>query len=104
MSDFNIQAALFKNERKERDNQPDFTGPGSVTPEALKSFYEAAVGGDASFDADGRIKIRVAGWRKTSSSGRSYISLSISIDRPRPETPAAAAPAPAAADDDFLPY
>jgi uncharacterized protein (DUF736 family) len=104
MPDPKIQAALFKNERKEQDNQPDFTGPGSVTPEALKELYEAAVGGQASFDADGRIKVRVAGWRKTSSGSKSYISLSISLDRPKTEPSAAAKPAPALVEDDFLPY
>lgn len=104
MPDHKIQAALFKNERKEQDNHPDFTGPGSVTPEALKELYEAAVSGEASFDAEGRIKVRVAGWRKTSSGGKSYISLSISLDRPKTEPPAAAKPAPAPVEDDFLPY
>ena len=104
MSNQNITAALFKNERKEHDGQPDFTGPGTVTPETLKALYKAALSDQASFDNEGRIKVRVAGWRKTSSGGKSYISLSISLDRPRPATPAPA-PAPVVPPaDDFLPY
>jgi len=91
MADPNINASLFKNERKEQPNQPDFTGPGSVSPENLKALYEAAVSGNAVFDDRGGIKIRVAGWRKETASGISYISLSLQLDRPQ----AAPAPAPA---------
>ena len=60
-----INGSLFKNDRKETDNQPDYTGPASVTPEALKALYEAAVGGKAVFDDKGAIKVRLAGWLKT---------------------------------------
>lgn len=98
MANDNIQAALFKNDRKERDNQPDFTGPGTVTPEALQAMYNAAVSDGAVFDKDGRIKVRVAGWKKTSGNGKAYISLSIQLEEPR-DIPASApvkkAPAPA---------
>lgn len=82
MSNLNLSAALFRNERKESPNQPDFTGPGSASPEVLKAMYEAAIGSDAVFDDRGNIKIRVAGWKKESNNGKSYISLSISLDRP----------------------
>lgn len=107
MLDSNFSAALFRNERKERDNQPDFTGPGSVTPDTLKILYDAAVTGQAAFDDRGSIKIRVAGWKKTSSNGKSYISLSISLER-KPDAPAApvkpALEAIAEKDDDFIPF
>lgn len=91
----NLSAALFRNERKETSAQPDFTGPGSVTPDALKAWYEAAISNDAVFDERGNIKIRVAGWKKESSGGKAYISLSVSLDLPKPApavTPAASAP------------
>ena len=90
-----INASLFKNERKESQNQPDFTGPGSVTPENLKALYEAAVGGQAVFDDNGNIKIRVAGWKKESAKGTAYISMAIQLEQPRPDVaPVAAASAP----------
>lgn len=78
-----INASIFKNERKEKDNQPDFTGPGTVTPDALKAIYEAALGDQAVFDEKGAIKVRVAGWRKESAKGTPYISLSIQLEQPR---------------------
>jgi uncharacterized protein (DUF736 family) len=92
-----INASLFKNERKDSPNQPDFTGPGSVTPDNLKALYEAALGGQAVFDDNGSIKVRVAGWKKESASGKTYISLSIQLEQPKP-----AASAPAVKSDDSL--
>ena len=94
MQTLNLSAALFRNERKETSAQPDFTGPGSVTPDALKAWYEAAVSNDAVFDERGNIKIRVAGWKKESSGGKAYISLSVTLDLPKPAAPAPAASAP----------
>lgn len=95
-----INASLFKNERKETSNQPDFTGPGSVTPEALKELYDAAVSGKAVFDDRGAIKIRIAGWKKESAGGKAYISLSLQLEQPRTDVPAAA-PAAASTSDLF---
>jgi hypothetical protein len=98
----NLSAALFRNERKETSAQPDFTGPGSVTPDVLKAWYEAAVSNDAVFDERGNIKIRVAGWKKESSGGKAYISLSVSLDLPKPAPAApAAASAPLSGEDFF---
>jgi uncharacterized protein (DUF736 family) len=91
MTDARINASLFKNTRKESENQPDFTGPGSVSIENLKAIYEAAVANQVSFDDRGNVVVRVAGWKKTSSSGNAYISLSLQLDRPKPATTAPAA-------------
>lgn len=95
-----INASLFKNTRKETANQPDFTGPGSVTPENLKAIFDAAQSSDVQLDDRGAIKVRVAGWKKTSNSGTSYISLSIQLDRPKPAEPTATATA--TAEDDLF--
>lgn len=83
MPDPAINASLFKNDRKESANQPDFTGPGTITPENLKAIYEAALSDQAVFDEKGAIKIRVAGWKKESAKGTAYISLSLQLERPR---------------------
>lgn len=106
MTEPNINASLFRNERKERENQPDFSGPGSVTPEALKALYEAAVGGQAQFDERGNIKMRVAGWKKESSGGKAYISLSLQLDRPKldPKATLTALANQPVAEDDFIPF
>lgn len=53
---FNV--ALFKNEEKKKENQPDYRG------------YS---------DKDGH-KYEVAGWAKEAKNGTKYISLSIKVD------------------------
>lgn len=106
MTDATIYASLFRNERKERENQPDFTGPGSVSPENLKALYEAAINDQAQFDDRGNIKVRVAGWKKESSGGKAYISLNLTLDKPKPDpkamlTSMASQPT---TEDDFIPF
>jgi len=98
MPDPAINASLFKNDRKESPMQPDFTGPGTVTPENLKALYEAALSDQAVFDEKGAIKVRVAGWKKESAKGTPYISLSLQLERPRVAAPA---PAQSASSDLF---
>lgn len=75
-----INSSLFKNERKERDNQPDFTGPGQITKADFMAMYDQVIANQYNEDDEGRIKVRVAGWKKSSKSGKAYISLSLSID------------------------
>lgn len=75
-----INLSLFKNERKERDNQPDFTGPGQITKDEFLEIYDQVMKGEFNSDDEGRIKVRVAGWKKQAKSGTSYISLAVSVD------------------------
>ena len=44
------------------------------------AIYDQVMKGEFNSDDDGRIKVRVAGWKKQAKSGTSYISLSVSID------------------------
>ena len=93
-----FNSSLFKNERKERDNQPDFTGPGQITKEDFLAIYDQVMADQYNTDDEGRINVRVAGWKKQSKSGKSYISLSLSIDDYGVETKPAAAPSSAEGD------
>ena len=86
-----INLSLFKNERKERDAQPDFTGPGQITKEDFLAIYDQVMKGEFNSDDDGRIKVRVAGWNKQAKSGTRYISLSVSVDDYNVQKSAAAA-------------
>lgn len=75
-----FRASLFKNDRKQTDKQPDFTGPSSITKEDFLKLADAITAGKCQFDDRGEIKFRVAGWRRESSGGRQYISLVLSLD------------------------
>tara|TARA_Y100000004_G_scaffold168926_1_gene202764 strand:- start:207 stop:503 length:297 start_codon:yes stop_codon:yes gene_type:complete len=93
-----FNSSLFKNERKERDNQPDFTGPGQITKADFMAMYDQVIANQYNEDDEGRIKVRVAGWKRQSKSGKAYISLSLSIDDYGVEAKPAAAPSSAEGD------
>lgn len=80
-----FSAALFKNERKDSDRQPDFTGLGDITKEDFMAIADAVTSGAFNATEDGKIKLRVAGWRRESKGGKSYISLQLSIDDFKPK-------------------
>lgn len=70
-----ISCASFTNTRKERPNQPDFTGFGSVEQDFLD---------DVKFWIDSGLKevpLKIAGWNKTSKKGNNFISYSIQVDK-----------------------
>lgn len=94
MNSPSIFGSLFKNERKQTERQPDYTGPGQVSKEAFMQLADAVTSGQVVFNDRGEIQIRVAGWRKESRSGQPYISLQIQLDQPRTQQePPAASPA-----------
>lgn len=94
-----FNASLFKNDRKETDKQPDFTGPGSISKEDFMAIADAVTSGKFNADDRGSIKLRVAGWKKESAGGKAYISLSLQIDDYQASTPA---PSPAPKSDDLF--
>lgn len=75
-----FSVSLFKNDRKETEKQPDFTGPGDISKEDFLAIADAVTAGKCNFTADGKIKLRIAGWKRQSSSGKAYISCLVSVD------------------------
>ena len=75
-----FSSSLFKNERKETEKQPDFTGPGNISKEDFLAIYDQVMSGKYNSEENGDIRLRVAGWKRESKGGRAYISLLLSID------------------------
>jgi uncharacterized protein (DUF736 family) len=65
--------ALFANDRKTNDKQPDYRGNLEISVDLLKLLVEQHKGGE-------KISMDVAGWKKTSKSGTMF--LSIKADKP----------------------
>lgn len=65
-----ISGAIFHNNRKSRDNQPDVTGEMELDQEVLRTLMR-----DAQADPEGVVKVRLAGWNKVSKGGARYLSL-----------------------------
>lgn len=59
--------ALFKNDRKQRSNQPDFTGTITLNKELLEDFLRR-------MDDKGEYKARIASWEKDGRNGK-FLSL-----------------------------
>ena len=100
MAAFN--ASLFKNDRKESERQPDFTGPGNISKEDFMTIADAITGGRIKTDERGDVQLRVAGWKRESKGGRTYISLQLSLDDYGLDAAPAKAAAPAGAQKEDL--
>jgi len=65
--------ALFANDRKTNDKAPDYRGNLEISRDLLKILVEQAKAGE-------KISMDVAGWKKTTKSGSTF--LSIKADKP----------------------
>ena len=82
--------AIFINDRKTKDSQPDLTGslllegidPTSVSTELADLLRKEAP------QFLGEIKYRLASWKKESKSGKKFISISASIPEEEQAQPA----------------
>ena len=77
--DNNLRGALFKNDRKEKENQPDYTG--NVEVEGTK--------------------YNMAGWMRQSKAGKPFMSISLSIPEPQNSAPRPTASAGHSMDDEI---
>jgi uncharacterized protein (DUF736 family) len=60
--------ALFTNQRKTNDKQPDYRGNLEISVDLLKLMVEQHRCGE-------KINMDIAGWKKTSKSGTTFLSL-----------------------------
>jgi uncharacterized protein (DUF736 family) len=60
--------ALFTNDRKTNDKQPDYRGNLEISVDLLKLLVEQHKGQE-------KINMDISGWKKTSKSGSTFLSL-----------------------------
>jgi len=60
---------LFQNDRKQNQNQPDYTGTIEVDPELVRDLHAQLESGNE------RPKANLAGWKKVSKNGKPFLSL-----------------------------
>ena len=77
MSQYPASGALFSNQKKQRDNQPDYTGSIELSGEVVQDLWNQLQSGVQNPKAD------LAGWKKTSKSGRPFLSLRGNVLRER---------------------
>jgi len=65
--------ALFTNNRKQKDNHPDYNGNIELNRELVNSLVEQLAAGNVS------PKLELAAWKKVSGKGTRYLSISPSI-------------------------
>ena len=81
--DNNLRGALFRNEKKEKENQPDYTG--NVEVEGTK--------------------YNMAGWMRDAKSGKKYMSISLYIPEPKHSAAPVSAPSQTSQSmDDEIPF
>jgi hypothetical protein len=73
MTQYPANGALFGNERKTNDRQPDYTGTLDFDREVVMDLYNQLQSGTE------QPKASLSGWRKTSKSGKPFLSLKASV-------------------------
>tara|TARA_R110002096_G_scaffold415366_2_gene617229 strand:- start:330 stop:650 length:321 start_codon:yes stop_codon:yes gene_type:complete len=75
--------AIYTNDYKNSDKQPDWTGKVSVSRDMLKELVEKLRGGDT--NENGGVDLRVALWNRTSKNGKEYKYARLDIPQKKEE-------------------
>ena len=75
--------AIYTNNYKDNEKQPDWTGKVSVSRDMLKELVEKLRGGDT--NENGGVDLRVALWNRTSKNGKEYKYARLDIPQKKEE-------------------
>ena len=75
--------AIYTNDYKNSEKQPDWTGKVSVSRDMLKELVEKLRGGDT--NENGGVDLRVALWNRTSKKGNEYKYARLDIPQKKEE-------------------
>lgn len=75
--------AIYTNDYKNSEKQPDWTGKVSVSRDMLKELVDKLRGGDT--NENGGVDLRVALWNRTSKNGKEYKYARLDIPQKKEE-------------------
>lgn len=73
------RGALFPQLNKSSERAPDYNGPLRIPLELIEAMLQMPT------DEEGRVEMRMAGWRTVSQRGSEYISIALEVSREMPE-------------------
>jgi hypothetical protein len=77
MTQYPANGVLFQNDRKQNERQPDYTGSLEFDQEVVLDLYNQLQSGTD------KPKASLSSWRKTSKTGKPFLSLKASVMRER---------------------
>jgi hypothetical protein len=100
MSQYPASGALFANDRKQNEKQPDYTGTLEIDAETVRDLLAQVQ------STGGHAKANLAGWRKVTKGGKQFLSVKTSILRERQtqQTSSYQAPPKNNSFDDDIPF
>jgi hypothetical protein len=75
--------AIYTNDYKNSEKQPDWTGKVSISRDMLKELVDKLRGGDT--NENGGVDLRVALWNRTSKNGKEYKYARLDIPQKKEE-------------------
>jgi single-stranded DNA-binding protein len=96
---------MFPN-MKGNDRHPDVKGSITITSEQLRMLLAKAKANQANPEPDFEMKVELAGWERTSNSGKQYMSLAVEVNDYKPASAPPPPPPPVEdeIDDDDIPF
>ena len=91
MSDFNSNFSLFPVQEKRKEKSPDFSGTIEIPVDQIDSLIaHLGTKPESNYKDEPVVKLRVAGWKTESKSGKNYVNGKVSIPLKKEDIPAQA--------------
>ena len=88
-TEFNSNFSLFPTQEKKSEKSPDFSGTIEIPVDQINSLVgHLGTKPESNYKDEPVVRLRVAGWKTTSKSGKNYVNGKVSIPMAQGDTPA----------------